>query len=380
MAAPSLPVTAATLAMPIADQIRAFESVEFPQPFLRQTLFPNEHIFRSVAIQVIYNRLSRRLAPFVNLYQTGRILEGPPQTWQAITLPAFAPTRVLRSDDALAPPPSCGFVSPNATDWIGQIMATNLRDLELSLSTREEWLCSQLLQFGRVEIVGDDPSDPAGHLTLNFEINEPVSLSGSAAWNADPPPDIIAWLQSQCRALAQKSGVRPDTLILGAEASAAFLANPAVMRERTLLANIQDTAPEVEDSSVMFLGRFAALDCFEYDGIFLESVLGEDGKYTDQVRDMIDPRSAILCSQAIPGSMCFGAISITEDRAIQVYAAKRVPQSWADRENGLWRQRLSSRFCPVPSDSASWQIFASVLTAPAIEAGSTHGPAKNAKK
>jgi hypothetical protein len=96
----------------------------------------------------------------------------------------------------------------------------------------------------------------------------------------------------------------------------------------------------------MFLGKFAALDVFEYNGIFLESV-ETDGKFSDQVRDMIAPQSAILCSTALGGNMNYGAVSITEDRAITIYAARRVPQSWPDKNNGLWRQRVSSRFCPV---------------------------------
>jgi hypothetical protein len=120
------------------------------------------------------------------------------------------------------------------------------------------------------------------------------------------------------------------------------------MRERTLLANIQNSAPEVEDGSVTFVGRYAPLDVFEYCGIFLDSVLGEDSKYSDQVRDMIDPPAAILCSQAILGSMAYGAVAISEDRAITIHAAKRVPQCWSHRDNGLWRRRVSSRFCPVP--------------------------------
>jgi flagellar biosynthesis GTPase FlhF len=149
------------------------------------------------------------------------------------------------------------------------------------------------------------------------------------------------------------------------------------------LANIQDTAPEVEDSSVMFLGRYAAVDVFEYCGIFLESVLGQDNKYSEEVRDMIAPEAAILASRAIPGAMCYGAVAASEDRAIQIYAAKRVPQSWSDKDNALWRQRVSSRFCPVPGDSASWQTYSSVLASASPATGETANPhtAKaNAKK
>ena len=140
---------------------------------------------------------------------------------------------------------------------------------------------------GIVDIKGDDRDEPSGRLTLKFEINPPIALSGADAWDAATAPDVIAWLHAQARQLAAKCGVRPDTLILGPGAAAAFLANPSVMRERQLLAYIKDTAPELEDAATTFIGRYAGLDVYEYDGIYIERELGPDGKYTDTVKDMI---------------------------------------------------------------------------------------------
>ena len=201
----------------------------------------------------------------------------------------------------------------------------------------------------------------------------------------------MAWLTDQARKLAAKCGVRPDTLILGSSAARAFMANPAVMRERTLLANIQDTSPEFEDRAVAFIGRFAGLECYEYNGIYVESTLGEDDKFTDEVQDMIPAGCAILASTAMSGAMCYGGIAVTENNQIVVHAARRVPTSWPDRDNGLWKQRVSSRFAPAPADSGSWQTYSNVLTQAPVEppetvsAGSStatepHGLTRHAKK
>ena len=85
-----------------ADKI--YEQIEWPRPFLRELLFDRDTIFNSVAVQLNYRRFRRALAPFVGQYQYGRILMDAPAGAQLITLPCFGPTRVLRADDALAPP------------------------------------------------------------------------------------------------------------------------------------------------------------------------------------------------------------------------------------------------------------------------------------
>jgi hypothetical protein len=95
----------------------------------------------------------------------------------------------------------------------------------------------------------------------------------------------------------------------------------------------------------------------------LESVL-IDGEYKDQVRDMIPPECAILACSSMPGAMCYSGIGVVENNAVIVHAARRVPTSWPDRDNGLWKQRVGSRFAPAPADSGSWQTYSSVLTPP----------------
>jgi hypothetical protein len=373
----SYPIVETVLSTPTVEQINIYNRQEWPQPFLRELLFEREHVFSGPAVQINYRRFRRALAPFVNIFQNGRMLQEGPRGVQSILLPAFGPTRVIRADDALSPPTSV-YAAPRGTDYITGLMSQNWVEMEQSLSTREEWQIAQLLTTGTIDIVGDDPGDPAARVTLTYEINPPIALTGADAWDATSAPDLVAWLTDQARRLAAKCGVRPDVLILGASAARAFLSNAAVMRERTLLANLVDTSPEFEDAATTFIGRYAGIDCYEYNAIYVESSLGEDDKFSDVVLDMIPAGCAILASTALSGAMCYGGISVTENNQIVVHAARRVPISWPDRDNSLWKQRVSSRFAPAPADSGSWQTFSSVLgQAPATEtkaqsAGGTH--------
>jgi hypothetical protein len=87
------------------------------------------------------------------------------------------------------------------------------------------------------------------------------------------------------------------------------------------------------------------------------------------------------------GAMVFGAIAVTEQNAVVVHGARRVPVAWVDRDNSLWKQQVSSRFAPAPADSGSWQTYSSVLTPPeppetrgSSSSSATEPQVKHAKK
>ena len=173
--AASYPIVETVLSTPTVQQINIYNRQEWPQPFLRELLFSREHVFSGPSVQTNYQRFRRALAPYVHLYQYGRIPQDGPRGVQSIILPAFGPTRVIRADDALAPPTGC-YVAPRGTDYITSVMTWNWREMEQSLATREEWEIAQLLTPGTIVIVGDNPGDPAGTLTLSYEIDPPIAL------------------------------------------------------------------------------------------------------------------------------------------------------------------------------------------------------------
>jgi hypothetical protein len=218
--------------------------------------------------------------------------------------------------------------------------------------TREEWLCANLLSTGVIDLHGDE----GGDFQIKFEINPPVACTVGGtppAWNTTPEIDLITWLQTEARALAAKCGIRPDTLICGSTAAALFMADKSVQAERQIIAFNAVPGPVFEDQAVTFIGRYAGLNVYEYDGVFVSG----DASGVDQVFDMIDPTNAILASTTASGAIVYGAISIVEDTGVQIFAAQRVPHSWSDRDNSLWVQRVSSRYCPAPADTASWQTY-----------------------
>jgi Phage major capsid protein E. len=108
-----------------------------------------------------------------------------------------------------------------------------------------------------------------------------------------------------------------------------------------------------EDQATTFVGRYAGLNVFEYDGVYVTG----DSSGNDVVQDMIAPESAILASSSASGAIVYGAISIVEDTGVEIYAARRVAHSWSDKDNSLWTQRVSSRYCPAPADTATWQTY-----------------------
>jgi len=264
-----------------------------------------------------------------------------------VELPAFAPTRKIHSDDVLIPPGPGVWVSPDAVNLVATTVVQNWSEMELSHGTREEYLCANLLQSGVIDLKGDE----GGDFHLKFEINPPVTCTVGGtppAWNTTPEIDLITWLQTEARALAAKCGIRPDTLICGSLAAAIFMSNKAVQAERQIIAFNAVPGPVFEDQAVTFIGRYAGLNVYEYDGVYVAG----DASGVDQVFDMIAPTSPILASTTASGAIVYGAISIVEDAGVQIFAAQRVPHSWSDKDNSLWTQRVSSRYCPAPADTS----------------------------
>jgi Phage major capsid protein E len=328
------------LSLSTSDQVEIYSQQTWPRPFLRQLLFPRDTVFQTVAVQLSYRRFRRGLAPFIARYQGGRILPAAPASGQLVELPAFAPTRKIHADDALIPPGPGVWISPDATNLVASTVAQNWTEMELSHSTHEEWLCANLLSTGIIDLKGDE----GGDFQLKFEINDPIACTSGGtppAWNTTPEIDLITWLQTEARALAGKCGMRPDTLICGSMAAALFMANKSVQAERQIIAFNAVPGPTFEDQAVTFIGRYAGLNVYEYDGVY---VMG-DGQAVDQVFDMIAPTSAILASTTAAGAIVYGAINVVEDAGVQIFASQRVPHSWADKDNSLWTQGVSSRYC-----------------------------------
>jgi hypothetical protein len=76
--------------------------------------------------------------------------------------------------------------------------------------------------------------------------------------------------------------------------------------------------------------------------------------------------------------MVHGAIAVTETEGIEIFEARRVPQSWAVKTIPSGTQRVSSRYRPCPADTATWQTF-SVLDTTMPELGNG-GESLKAKK
>jgi hypothetical protein len=74
--------------------------------------------------------------------------------------------------------------------------------------------------------------------------------------------------------------------------------------------------------------------------------------------------------------MVYGAIAISEEVGVEIYAAKRVPHSWADKDASKWTQRVSSRYCSCPADSSSWQTYANVIDKTIVQPARAKGGAR----
>ncbi len=349
--------------LPTSELIKVFEEIAPPPQFFRDTFFNRELKWPTIEIDVSYRRGSQTLAPLVMEYQVARTLLRPPLQRKRIALPMFAPSRAIHpSDILLQVTPQHYFPTSDSNDFAAQLILQDQQECDNALSLTEEYSCASLLTKNEIRFAADGGTE----VVLQFEGNERIVLPGDQFFdNADASP--LETLNEQARVLASKCGVRPTHCVLGAAAARSFLRNPAVVKERNLMAYTNFPEAQELPDSITYLGRFSGLHVMEYNGIFQTS----DGS----VVDLMPPNLALLLNQNQQGLFHYGAIGQIEDGQMRFYSEKRVPLIWTENVD-VYHFRLASRFCPLPADILNYQclqVVAEASTAPPPEPGNGGG-------
>ena len=322
-----------------ADMIPALEALAPPESFLNTTFFPKETFFVGRFCQVDTRKARRWIAPVVKRGQIGRVVAREPIVTKFFEVPEVRPTRetsVADLDDRLAGESAYSRRTP--TERLADIVAQDLIDLVGAVTRRIEKMSSDLLFTGSISYLLDDGSTE----TLSYGTITPIVPASPWSGVGDP----IADLSAAAATIIANSGLIPDTVVMGADALSAFLANAKVAEQMNKLhivaGGISPTAPQGVGTA-QFIGRLFRP---------YVSVYGYNEAYEDEATNVLKPMIAddtvlLGCSKS-PAMTSYGSVTqVEQDGTAGTYSdLKYVPRRLATPKED--RIEPARRLAPMP--------------------------------
>lgn len=334
--------------------LKAIQSMPKAHTFLIDTFFPGIETFLTEEVLLDIKKGKRKMAPFVAPRVGGVTISREGYKTEKIKAPRLAPQRAMTLDDVSARLIGEGIVS-NMTPQQRQVrlLATDLEELQDSITRREEWLAAQVLFEGKAVLQGyaDQTGDVTIEQVIDFEFTQTETLSGTDLWDdptSDPYNDLSTWRKQ----IIKECGTAPTIAILGEKGYQSLMNHEKFMEKfNKINANFGNIEPSVKNEAVTFVGKIPGLglELYTYDDWYL----AEDGEEYPFV-----PANKVLLGVARKGGFAYGAISQIESKTqgFVTYEGKRVPKQWADTTNEQVMLRLSSRPVPKPFDVNSWLV------------------------
>lgn len=307
------------------SMLRALEIRIPPKTFLKDTFFggtPKTWPTKYVDIDV--RKGKRRLAPYVHPTAQGKVVERIGFETFTYAPPYVKPKMGTTAQDFLTR--NMGETVYGSNDGPSQRaqkqLGEDLAELEDMIIRREETQAAELLEFGKVTIVGDGLSAIIDFLMSATHL---ITLAGANLWSAAssyPLEDLRTW-----KLLIQRdSGLNPDKCIMGSDALNAFLKNANVVSQLdTRRIDLGKIDPVEEADGVTYYGRIkdVSLDLYTYEEHYINPV-------SENLHAMINPKKVYLGSTRARCETNYGAIQDLDAGAN--FAVPRFPKSWREKD------------------------------------------------
>lgn len=320
--------------------------------------FPRERTFNTETIAMdMVSTDARRLAPFVAPNVQGRI-----QRREGFRTVGFRPAYVKPKD--VVDPNNDGFSRlPGESLSSGDLTPTQRWDAtvaELLLSqrvkidNRVEWMCSQVIQNGKVTIDGEDY--PRVTIDFNRDASLTSVLIGTAKWNSTAQ-NPLADIKRMNRASNGLCGATGHDIIMGPDAFDDFsgwlvankllLVNNEIRGSASMIALVTNGFEGLEyGGRVQGLAGGAGYDIWIYSAKYLD----EDGV----LQEMMPSRRVCGVSSLVNGTQAFGAI---RDKKAGLRALRLFPKMWDVEDPSVTYIMTQSAPLMVPDQiNATWSL------------------------
>lgn len=318
--------------------------------FLKDTFFSNVITFTTEHVDVDYYKGRRKMAPFVSPRVAGQVMERQGFTTKTFKPAMVKPLRIITGDDINKRSMGENIYSAKSPDErAAEMLAQDISDLDEAITRLEEWMVSQILFTGQVQMIGEGVDQ-----VLDFDFSNKVTLSGNDVWSDQANSDPIADLKQWRLAVIQKSGVTPDIVVMASDVVDAFVNHPAVQKvmdnTRIILGKIE---PRTLPNGVTYIGSISSLglDIYSYDEWYFD----ED---TQTEKPMVPAGSLMIGSTRARSSMLYGAVTLADEKtkSFVTYEGSRIPDSWVEKNPPARFLQINSRPLPVPHEVDSWYV------------------------
>lgn len=277
---------------------RVINQMKPPGNFFRERFFRGPvETHDTAAIDIDIYKGTRKVAPYTRATNKSTPLARTPFQTGSFKIPYIKLNRTLAAAEVFLNRPIGEHIYSDKTpaELAAEQVAKDLFDIEEAIARAEELQAAQAIVQAKVVIKGFDVD---AEIVLGRD--PALAFTAPTLWSA--AADVHAQLREWAALVYSKSGIAPDTILMGATAANAFFANAGV---RELLDNRRFAAGQVNTqvkySAARAYGDFAGFDIWEYFDLYLD-----DADNTEKL--MIPTDSIVLASSNMQTTAHYGAI------------------------------------------------------------------------
>lgn len=319
-----------------------------PSTLLRDTFFPTPVTFVTETVDMDYKKGGRQLSPFVAGDSSGVNVKRTGFDTKNYKPPMMMPKRPITRDTIGNRSFGEAVYSTKTPDQRAmEIRIADLFDFRNMNTRTVEWMCSQLMINGSIEIHGyADDGETYLVDTITYDWTQKDTLTGTDTWD-NAGADIYGDLKFMHSTVSRNSGINPGVAVLPSNVEDYILNNTGMQKKLDIrnmyIANIQ---PRVVAPGVRYFGTITALDLqlWVYDGIYQDKT---------GIHQYI-PNDHVIMGVTGRGSQLFGAITQLENGNWVTYEGRDVPKVWTEEGKDVQMIRLASRCVPKPESVDDW--------------------------
>lgn len=304
--------------------------------FLRDRYFSNRQTFNTETVDIDIVGIGRqKVAPFVGR-RVGGSLDVRDGYKTTTYKPAYvAPYRVCTAEDAMQRLPGETLYSGRSPEErAAAIVAKDLNEMDKEITRTEELMCAQALTTGKVIIKGEGVNDQIDFWADLAPADKPAGTA-TTLWTANGA-NPMADLRAICRQIAQKSGLTPTEMIVGAKAAEALIdalkGDTNAFNSRRI--DLGQIDPRTFEDGVTYLGalKLPGLDVFTYDETYYDEA-------TSSVKTLIPEDSVLIACRGASTIRAYGLVDIVNvaNNTHSFVEGDRVPNSWLQMSNPAGR-------------------------------------------
>lgn len=315
--------------------LRALEQTQAPKTFLLDTFFPtiSQSDTETVDIDIIKGK--RKLAPFVAPMHEGKVIANEGFNTLTFKPPYIKAKKITTATDLLKRGPGNTIYQNELSPMqkAAQKVGADLRELQETITRREEWMAAQALTTGKIHVIGEGVNQ---EIDFHMPKDHKVELPAGKKWsdpNSDPVSDLRRWQTK----VVQDSGLVPRIAVLGTQALNALLEHKKVQKVLdNLRMSLGHIDPKALPNGAKYWGAIDDVELYSYNEWYL------DDNGIEQ--PMILENMIILGSENARTARHYGAIHDLDATA----AVRYYPKSWPEQDPSVRFVMLQSAPLVIP--------------------------------